>query len=158
MRFYPCRREALLISKRSFCYLRGSGMPTNSTERHTWQENKKVSGRSTGIIIEERILRPLNGEAALLLSAFEFWWGMTISEARLYDFRQVTPHTNAAYYSIFRVRQTVENKATDLGWHFYAELSEERIFPFFWLNFHAVRHVLAWIYAKYNIKINVSLT
>ena len=44
-----------------------------------------------------------------------FWWGMTISEARLYDFRHVTPHPNAAYYSIFRVRQTVENKATDVG-------------------------------------------
>jgi hypothetical protein len=62
------------------------------------------------------------------------WWGMTISEARLYDFRQVTPHPNAAYYSIFRVRQTVENKATDVGRHFYAELSEEKIFLLFSIN------------------------
>jgi hypothetical protein len=65
---------------------------------------------------------------------FEIWWGMTISEARLYDFRQVTPHPNAAYYSIFRVRQTVENKATDVGRHFYAELSEEKIFLLFSIN------------------------
>ena len=63
-----------------------------------------------------------------------FWWGMTISEARLYDFRHVTPHPNAAYYSIFRVRQTVENKATDVGRHFYAELSEEKIFLLFSIN------------------------
>ena len=63
-----------------------------------------------------------------------FWWGMTISEARLYDFRQVTPHPNAAYYSIFRVRQTVENKTTDVGRHFYAELSEEKIFLLFSIN------------------------
>ena len=63
-----------------------------------------------------------------------FWWGMTISEARLYDFRQVTLHPNAAYYSIFRVRQTVENKATDVGRHFYAELSEEKIFLLFSIN------------------------
>ena len=60
-----------------------------------------------------------------------FWWGMTISEARLYDFRQVTPHPNAAYYSIFRVRQTVENKASDFVRHFSAELLEERIFLLF---------------------------
>ena len=59
---------------------------------------------------------------------------MTISEARLYDFRHVTPHPNAAYYSIFRVRQTVENKATDVGRHFYAELSEEKIFLLFSIN------------------------
>ena len=73
-------------------------------------------------------------EAALLLFDFEFWWGLTISEARLYDFRQVTLHPNAAYYSIFRVRQTVENKATDVGRHFYAELSEEKIFLLFSIN------------------------
>lgn len=63
---------------------------------------------------------------------------MTISEARLYDFRHITPHPNAAYYSIFRVRQTVENKATDVatdvGRHFYAELSEEKIFLLFSIN------------------------
>jgi hypothetical protein len=39
------------------------------------------------------------------------WWGMNISEARLYEFRQVTPHPNAAYYSIFRVCPTIENDA-----------------------------------------------
>ena len=70
----------------------------------------------------------------LLLFDSEFWWGMTISEARLYDFRHDTPHPNAAYCSIFRVRQTVENKATDVGRHFYAELSEEKIFLLFSIN------------------------
>lgn len=36
---------------------------------------------------------------------------MNISEARLCEFRQVIPHPNAAYYSIFRVCPTIENDA-----------------------------------------------